>query len=321
MPLAPFLEIPVPRRKADGTLLIDPVTKKAVPERDKAGKIVYGLSINPMKQAVKGYWLVSDPVIVTLPAAAGAGLAGAPTQIEFLVDTQGHFDWAKIIGTSENDGEYTIEWFDVGANRGLENRPTHNENIVGSGTRPFLLPEPYFFNVGDSQRNLIATLRNLETAEIDVRLVLYGRRFYHKEAAPGVAVEMQEKFGGGWRTYDYFLNPTEMRLDGTIDPIPGGGETTFEFIADDTADTDLQKFMVKAQGAFEFFLRERDTNRTLMNDRVVNSSGWGTAEFPFYLADTHLLERRKALILEVRDLSGMDNRIFPTMAGRRLHYR
>jgi C-terminal processing protease CtpA/Prc len=63
--------------------------------------------------------------------------------------------------------------------------------------RQFRLPEPYFFNVGESQRQLKCTLRDLSGAENTVRLNLLGRRIYHKEAPPDVALDLQRIFGAG----------------------------------------------------------------------------------------------------------------------------
>jgi hypothetical protein len=318
MPIPCFVEVPVPALRPDGSVILDP-QGRPVPKRDQNGRPVIGVAINPNKQATKAYWIVSDPVTVVLAGSAGANIAGAASELEFLIDTQGHFDWAAIIGSST--GAYSLGWFDCGTNRDLQNKPSHSGNIVGSGVRPFRLPEPYFLNVGDSQRMVKATLRDLSGANNTVKLTMYGRRFYHKEAAPQVAMDYQERFGGGWRTYSYFLNPKETNPDGTVDVVPGLGTTTLTFEADDSADTEIQKCMVNATGTFSYQLRERDTDRMLSGGVIANVNGWGTAEFPFHFADTFLLERKKALLLLITDLSGSDNFIYPTLAGRRLHYR
>jgi len=301
MPLAPFVS--VPKRNPDGSIA-----------RGPDGKPVIGIAVNPVKQFVKGFWLTSDPVSVTLAPGGSADL-------EFLVDSQGHFDWAYILGSST--AAYTLEFFDAGTQRLLQNRPVHSVTVVGSGVRPFRLPEPYFLNVGDSQRVIKVTVRNnLPGAQTNtIELVLYGRRFYHKEAPPDVAREIAEKFGGGWRTYAYFLVPQDTHGDGLVDPVPAGGFASQTFNMDANADTDLQKLMVVSTGAFQFRLRERATNRTLSNGTVLGTNGWGNAEFPFYFADTYLLERDKQLLFEITDLSGADNFIFATIGGRRLQYR
>lgn len=296
-----------------------------VPKRDPQGSILYGpdgkplegIGINPIKPHVRGYWL-ADPnnALLTLAASAGLNQAGVAQELNFLVDSQGHFDWASIVGVST--GVFLLEFFDPGTNRRLQNRPIHSSNIVGVAARQFRLPEPYFFNVGDSQRQLKCTLRDLSGATNTVRLNLIGRRIYHKEAPPDIALDLQRIFGQGSRTYAYFLVPNETNNLGTVTAVAANGTATFTFESDASADTEVQKLMVASTGAFSFTLRERATNRLLMPNTVHSQNGWGNAEFPFYWADTYLLERQKQILMDVTDLSGEENFIYPCMAARRL---
>jgi hypothetical protein len=296
-----------------------------VPKRDPNGNILYdgdgkpieGLAINPIKPHVRSYWL-ADPnqTTIVLPASAGANQAGAQKELNFLIDYQGHFDWASIVGVST--GVFVLEFFDPGSQRRLQNRPIHSSCIVGSGQRQFRLPEPYFFNIGDAQRQLKCYLRDLSGAENTVRLNLIGRRIYHKEAPPDVALDLEKIFGFGSRTYSYFLVPNETKSDGTVTPVTGNGTASFTFESDASADTEVLKLMVASTGAFTFTLRERATNRLLMPNAVHSNNGWGNAEFPFFHADTYLLERQKQIIMDVTDLSGSTNYIYPVMAARRL---
>src|SRR3989304_1095985 len=193
MPLPPF--VTAPKLDANGRPILG---------RD--GRPIVSVGIYEPKNHVRGYWLVSDPVTLTLAP-------GGQDTLRYLIDQQGHFDWAYIMGVS--DGPFTIEFFDGGAQRRLSNKPVHSVTIVGSGARPFRLPEPYFFDVGDNQRELVATIRNPVFGSTNtIRLVLYGRRFYHREAPPAVAKKFQQKFQSGWRTYSYFLVPNETEGDG-----------------------------------------------------------------------------------------------------------
>lgn len=301
MPLPPFVTLP--KTGPDGRPVLGP-----------DGRPVMGVGIYPPKNHVRGYWLTSDPVTVVLAP-------GASAELRYLVDQQGHFDWAYIVGKS--DQPFTLDFFDGGAQRRLQNKPIHSVTIVGSGERPFRLPEPYFVDVGDSQREIIATVRNVLPGAVTntIRLVLYGRRFYHREAPPDVSAEFTKRFAGGWRTYSYFLVPNETKGDGNVVPVAAGGTDTFTFESESGVDTDLHKLMVSSTGAFTFQLRERATNRTLSNGVIRSENGWGNAEFPFYLADSYLLERKLQLLFDVTDISGAPNSIYATMAGRRLQYR
>lgn len=296
-----------------------------VPKRDPQGNIIYngdgrpveGLGINPIKPHVRSYWL-ADPnqASIVLAASGGANQAGVVSELNFLIDFQGHFDWCSIVGVST--GAFLLEFFDPGSQRRLQNRPVHSNCIVGVAQRQFRLPEPYFFNIGDAQRQLKCYLRDLSGAPNTVRLNLIGRRIYHKEAPPDVALDLERLFGFGSRTYSYFLLPNETKSDGTVTPVVGNGSASFTFESDASADTEVQKLMVAATGAFTYTLRERATNRLLMPNPVHSQNGFGNAEFPFFYADSYLLERQKQLIMDVVDLSGSTNYIYPVMAARRL---
>jgi hypothetical protein len=296
-----------------------------VPKRDQAGNVLFGpdgkplegLAINPIKPHVRGYWMADqNNATRVLAASGGANQAGAPLEFLFLIDSQGHFDWASIVGVST--GAYLLEFFDPGTNRLLQNRPVHSSCIVGVGARQFRLPEPYFFNIGDSQRQLVCKMRDLSGAQNTIRLNLIGRRFYHKEAPPDIALDIQKAFGYGSRTYSYFMVPNETLGNGVVTAVAGNGTAAFTFESDASADTEIQKLMVSSTGAFTFTLRERATNRLLMPVAIHSQNGWGNAEFPFYLPDTYLMERQKQVIMNVTDLSGSENFIYPVMAGRRL---
>jgi hypothetical protein len=278
------------------------------------GQVVKGLAVNPVKDHVRGFHLVSIPLTVTLPAI------GSAEELIFLIDSSGHFDWVYLVGTSGGNN-YFLDFFDPGRQRKLQNKPVPSENVVGTGQRPFRLPEPYLFNVGDAERRLIVRVTNLfSVGGVTLRLALYGRRFYHHEAQPDAARYISNQLGEGERAYDYLLVPKEYGNDGTPVTVAALGTSTFTFRADSDADTDIHKMMVSAQGAFTFTLRELATNRVLSNGPILGTLGLGTAQFPFYFADTLLLERDKELVMTVTDLSNENNRIAVTLAGRVLRY-
>ena len=295
---------------------VQALDKQGQPLFDDHGNPVQGLAINPAKPFVRAYWIPgTDPnnnVVVTL---AGGG----SINVDFLIDDQGHFDWKYLLGTST--GAYVLNFYDVGKNRLLQNRPVHSSTIVGSAQRPFVLPENYFFNVGDSQRVLRCQLIDISGVSNTIRLALHGRRFYHKEADPDVAMKMRAVFGDGERTYSYFLVPNECDQTTGLPPtLPALGKLTLTMQSDAGADTELKKLMAASTtgGAFTVTIFDRAKNKFLMNDVVVNQEMFGNAEFPFIFADSFLLERQKYLFFYLTDLSGSPNVVYLTAAGRRL---
>lgn len=281
---------------------------------DEDGRPVKGLVINPVKPFVRAYWIPGQAPDGTAEVVLGAN---GKANIDFVIDDQGHFDWKYLMGQST--GAYVIKFFDVGRNRELQNRPVHSSLIVGSAQRPFILPEAYFFNVGDSQRVLRCEIRDISGSENTVRLVLHGRRFYHKDADPDVALEMQRFFGSGEKTYSYFLTPEEGDpVTGAPPVIAANGKRTLTLQSDAGADTELVKWMAVSTGDFKVSVFDRSKNKFLMNDAVVQANAFGNAEFPFILADSYLLERQKYLLFYLTDLSGAPNTVYLAAAGRRL---
>jgi hypothetical protein len=298
--------IRIPKTDGHGNPIIDPLT----------GRQAFGEIINPVKPFVRGFWMPGmTPLGSQVVTLAGNGKA----ELEFLIDFQGHFEWAYIMGVST--GAYSLKFFDNGRNRELQNRPIHSSLIVGSAQRPFKLPEPYFLNVGDSQRTVKCTITDLTGSTNTVRLVIYGRRWYHKEAEPDIAVAMTQQLGGGDVPYTYFLAPEENDpTTGLGVLVPANGTRKLTFQSDAHSDTELTKWMAISTGPFTVLELDNSKNKFLMNDEVHSDNAFGNAEFPFIPADSFLLERQKYLIMTVKDISGAPNRVTAAAAGRRLTF-
>lgn len=293
---------------------VDALDGAGNPIIDDSGQPMKGVVIHPCKPFVRAYWIPGSPPDGTAVAALAAG---GSAQLDFVIDDQGHFDWKTLVGVST--GPYVLQFFDVGKNRELQNRPVHSSLIVGSAQRPFVLPEAYFFNVGDSQRNLRCKITDISGSPNTVRLSLHGCRFYHKDADPDVAMAMRKFFGGGEKPYSYFLTPLEGDPNTSLPPVlPANGKLTLTLQSDAGADTELKKWMAVSTGPFTVNIFDRAKNKFLMNDVIPNSDIFGNAEFPFIPADSFLLERQKYLIFYLQDLSGSPNTVYIAAAGRRL---
>lgn len=272
------------------------------------------LFINKLKRHVREFWITSQPKTITL--APGASIERVP----FEVDTQGHFEWIYLMAFA-TDPEFTIKIFDPGTRRDLMNEEIHANTIAGTAQRPGILVESYLLNTENGARELQFALRNLALIENNIEIVLAGRRWYHRESPPDVQAEIRKHFMMKERTTHYWLT-----TKGGAFTVPGGATllapvSAPQFEADDEADTEVFKITARSTGAFEFRLRERASNRTLMNEFVRVENGWGTAQFPFVFQESLLIERNYDVFLEVRDLSGQDNTIFATLHCRRLWYR
>lgn len=268
--------------------------------------------INPAKRHVKPYALVTRPTIVTV---AGGG---SSPPITMPIDTQGHFE--SFYAVCDRTGPATVTLFDPGTNRFLMNREIHIDTIVSGlsgtgGQRPFIWPESYFFNVEDAGRAMIVQFRDLSGDTNDIRFMLEGRRFYTKEAPPEIYQKMYEYFGRKERTNVYFLT-TDQEVN-----LPAATTDTAAFArVTDEADYEVFKIASVSDGPFEWTIRDTGTGRILSNDFHTNTMRTGTAEFPFIFVEPLLVERNYQLQINFRNLSGVPNRVFFTMIGRRLYY-
>lgn len=293
-----------------------------------------GYYINPVKRHVRPFWLIptdSDEQIVSLAAAGTPG--DEVKKVQFVVDTQGHFEIAYSMFEA-TDPNFLVIISDGGNNEAqLMNREIHATTISADAKRPFIWPETYFLNVQNAPRTVFMNFRNLSSSPNNVRWAFHGRRWYHKEAPALVQQAIEERFARMEKTYTYFLTVEPTRAGGRppdiiLTPSQALQENSAPFFrATDEADTEVYKLMVFAQfadgsdGQFTFALREQQSGRILANGQVSNSSGWGTGAFPFILPETFLFERNYVLLFEVTNLSSSQNlTIFPTLCGRRLQY-
>lgn len=271
----------------------------------------------PMKQHIRSYTLLPRPTVLSL-----VGL-GAPDEMEFRIDLEGHFEWKRLI-TSPQDAPGTLvqvvlDLFDPQKQRKLSNRPVHFQTVAAVVDLGYRLPEPYLFNVGDGLRTFNVTARKLDAGNFDLHLAMKGIRYYHTDSPPEVAIAMNEIMKGNERAHTYWMTYKEVDGDGTPPTILAGANPTFTFKADDDADCELHYLSVPAGTPdFTFTLREKDTNRLLMNERIHRQMGWGDGEFPFLFADGYLLERSKELLFDVQNDGQDPIQVFATIGGRRL---
>jgi hypothetical protein len=269
--------------------------------------------INKLKAHVRSFWITSAPKAIVVPAL------GTVRQVPYVVDTQGHFEWAYLM-SRQTSPAFTVNIFDPGTRRNLMNNPIHAATLLGTAQRPGMLVETYLLNTENAGRELQFDFTDLSGAPNTVETVLHGRRWYQNEAPPDVQADIRKKFQQRERTTAYWLTTK-------VSPIVlgAGGELINNLAplieADDEADTEVFKLTASSTGPFEFRLRELASNRTLSNDFIRVESGFGTAQFPFVFQESLLIERNYDVAIDIRDVSGAPNTIFLTFWCRRLWYR
>lgn len=274
--------------------------------------------INPAKRHVRPFWLTSNAPGTATPQVVPIPAGGTTNPIPFPIDTQGHFEIFYSMFVAD-DPRILINIFDPGTRRNLMNRPIHIATIAGIAERPFFWPESYFMNVENGPRELQVSFTDFSGAPNNVRFVFYGRRLYQNESPPDVQEKMIQYFQKKERTNVYWLTSQDPITIPALATLTGPASPIFE--ATDEADTEVIKMSIVNDGAFSFQLRELRNNRTLSNNPVHVTDGWGTGQFPFILQETFLIERNYDVAFELTDLSGAPNTLFPTMTARRLYFQ
>mgnify|MGYP001566592671 CR=1 FL=1 len=287
-----------------------------------------GFYINPVKRITRPFWLLADRAA---DQALVVGASAASAKIPFTIDTSGHYEVAYLMfqATSSN---FLVEVFDAGNNEaGFQNREIHAVTVAGTARRPFVLPESWVFNVEDAPRLLLVRFTDRSGSSNTIRWAFHGRRWFHKDSDGKVQEAVFRRFQRRERLFSYFLGLTGIPTGSTEDDnLPAirltADQAVLEnrapyFISTDEADTELVKLNFRSDGAFEFQLRETQSNgRILSNGFIRNTMGMGDGEFPFVFPEGYLLERNHRLLLELRDLSSAQNDIYATAIGRRLQY-
>ncbi len=272
----------------------------------KTGKVI-GDFMNPLKDAIKPFWLRGD----TYPLALGSL---ATRRLQFTVPAEENLkgDMESFHLLSEHDSPFTVRLLHEGLNKYLTSEPIHSANIFGNAQLPARLYESLFL---ETNQTLIVECVNLSQSTNNIRMTLEGRRFLNYEL-PGMSREMIIREFYGRKTHPYWLTldtPVTLDANGTADvrmTLTGEADMDVAFILDNGAD-----------GPYTIELLEGRSGRSLMAEGEIhiNSVG-GSAGLPFYLVDSWLVKRQTALRVRMTDLSGASNRVFPTLHGSLVYY-
>jgi hypothetical protein len=291
-------------------LVRDPVTKEVV--------------VNPLKRWVKPFTLTTEPATIVL----GANALSEP--IPMTLDNKGHFEVMQAFFQSSEAQGFTVQLFDPEMRALLQqqNRELHVSTLasgggvvtpyeafpaVGSAGRPFRWPETLWIHVGDKGKALFAVFRNLSGNQNTIRFNLHGLRWYHLQAPSKVAERMEQIYHGRLRTFPFFYT-TEQNI--TLAALASG---EFEMRFTDEAWVEWFKGMdFTTNGNYNVRIREKTAGKRFMEQPIRNDLVFGNGEFPFLNWESSLFEPNYKLVFEVENLSPGTNRIFLTLACRKI---
>lgn len=297
--------------------------------------------INPLKQWVHPFWLVTEPAVLTLAAEAVTDLIPMP------LDNKGHFEIVDAFYQSSQAAGFTVELFIPGNVQAsitpalrpfLMNREIHVSTFAsGGGTtpayetitggnagRPYRWPETYFLNMDDGAKCIFARFRNLSTSENVIRFALHGLRWNHIQAPTKVADRIQAIQRGRAPSFPFFYT-----TDALVELL-ASATTEFTIRFDDVSWTEVFKMSRVSTGRFTVLISESATGKRLMGGENATTAEigipirddlvFGDGEFPFLMWESNLFEPNYKLTFELTDLTGSQNDIWLTLATRKIMY-
>lgn len=270
--------------------------------------------LNELKRFVRPYWLV--PQNTDNLQGQIAVLANGTGNFVLSPDQNGPFEGFYF--TSEHGGDMLVRINDGGSRRNLMNRDVHMDTImtpVPGGQRPFLLPEGLWIQ---QRRSLAFTFTDISGVAQTVRPVLHGRKFFLKQAKPGLAA----KFVARRDMIQAVTTPYFYTTDNAVNlPLVNTTSQPANITISDEGHFVAHKITCVSDGPFDFIIRDGRTGQSLSGAiRISNTSATGTSRFPYVFPEPWFIERSSQIIIEFTNrFAGGANNIFMTWSGRRVY--
>jgi hypothetical protein len=291
------------------------------------GKVV----VNPLKQWVKPYTLVTDPADITLAAN------GVSEPIPMVIDGKGSFEIFDAFYRSQQAEGFTVTLYDAdsfGPDQRpiLMNREVHVATVASgegvtlplsgafgpetAGGRPYRWSETFWMDVSQAKKGamIVAVFRNLSSSQNTIRFSLHGRRWYHVHADADAAERMEEIYRERPRTMPYFWTTDEF-----VTLTAGATPVDFQIRLGDDAWSELHRLsVVAASQAFDILLFETASGRKFMDQAIRAGLVFGSGELPLILGESTLLEPNMKLTTRLTYPTGSSNDVWMTFAGRKV---
>lgn len=273
--------------------------------------------INPLKRYIRPFWLQDvDNSAITVPA-------GGSSRLQFVVDTQGHFEIYYIMSIFTNvvpTNTITINIFDPGSRRFMMNRPISLATITGDAENPFYFPDSYYMDVSNGQRELVVELTNSGVGAANLRLLFFGSRYYHAEAPDYIQIKMME-YGAYKQLSQPFFLTTEADVVIPANSTLSGPSAPIFRVTDDAHFEGLKRTVSQDGGEILFYQFFDIANQKFLSEqRIRVNSEWGSGDFPFMEQSKLLIRRNQDLRIDVENISGTTSTTAFTLSGRKVYY-
>jgi len=279
--------------------------------QDSAGNLV----VNPAKMYVQPYILLPDSPNEAVTVAANS----ASQPLVLTGPQEGPFEAFFLAARCTSLAiRVTFEY----RKRQLQNYGIHGQtilgcqylNVVANGFVGYILPETLWLL---PRETLIIQATDLSGDTNILKFSLHGR-LYSVGATPTSVSEIPKTLNMANRSmqmsapfwYTTENPPLTLSANQTVQTsIHIGRDGAFE----------LHKIGAYSTGAFSVVIYDPNSGRRLTSGAVHSDLLTGNAWFPYILAEPLFMKRNSWLKLDITDLSGSENSIYLTLAGRRIY--
>jgi len=278
--------------------------------RQKKTGVVY---LNELKRHVKPYFLV--PQDLGNVQGQLAVVANNTNNAILIPDQQGPFE--GMYWTAEHGGHMLVRINDSGFRRDMMNRDVHVDTImtpVPGAQDPFMLPETLWL----AQRHaLTLTFTDISGANQTIRPVLHGRKFFLKQAKPGLA----NRFLARREQQQRISTPYFYTTDANVTLAAAAVGTRAQMTISEEGHFVAHKITCVSDGPFDMIIKDSRDGQALSGSIVVsNTQCTGIAARPYIFPEPWFIERNTQLLFEFNNRFALGaNRIWMTFSGRRVY--
>jgi len=228
-----------------------------VPEQMPDGRQGLHTYLNPVWDAVKVYYLPTNPAAPAL-AAGGAAIVGMTTPAE--ENLRGDLEIFSLMGLST--GRFSVQITHGGLNKLFSNQPVANNLVFGTGRFPGRPFESIFL---ETNMTLTFALTDLTGAPNTIRLTTQGRRFLNYDL-PGL-----DKASIAEAMYRRRSHPYWLTFDAGATVAVGAGATaTFPMTVPGSCDFECAYALDDSDGDYLIEVFEGRSGRSLMDGPKLN---------------------------------------------------
>lgn len=268
--------------------------------------------LNPLADYVKPYTLVprnadlnpTDPEQIIVPAS------GQSADVMLDMVDEGIFEGAYFTAQYLDDAApaMLVELIDNQRRVSLTGRPCHVTTVIGTGQRPFVLPESLLI---DKNQPIICRFYDLSGNENKVRFQIHGQRMYSEQIRDARLDAYIKRRQERNRHMSMYLCPLD------VDPTIAAGATgDYYYTNDSNIYFEVRKIMVYATGAFKYFVFD-EKNNGMQTGWLHSQGALGVAQYPFIFYGPWMIRPGGKVTFRVENLDTVNAlKLKITLAGR-----